>query len=742
MMRFEHMLHKPGGFLPIACLIPLATLAAVWLSFPKTAGVLPLDDAYIDFVYARNLAESGVPVFNPGEASLGSSSPLWVLLLAAGHLLGLEAYWTSLWLSAAAFAGVVLLTAGLAGFFAARSGFSETHQLGCAILAALLVAGNGNLHWLALCGTETLMSLFLSLLSVHLYWRRGFAPATGLAAGLVVLGRYPGILLGAIFLALDILQGKSGWRRGLTAMALVTLPYMVLSWIVTGGVIPTSIQGKLFTHAESGFDGRSLLGYLEGFLRYQIYLPQNIVILGALAILAAMTLWKHWRSIPKLQVSFIDRWLPAISLALWGAAHLMFHALGFRTLHHHTRYLAEEYIILSIGGASGLFQLIRQRACLAKALSLLAIAGSLYCAYASLPYWRKVYEGNVRHMQSVHIPMADWINKNTPLEARVASLDIGVLGYFANRHMLDLGGRIDPEIHPWLQLRFCGEYLRQKQADYIVYLRVPETDTFTGIYRATFEGGFLLKQNFLTAYSTPPIPAPSSTHSFTMAIYRVEGWYPRDRAGILRAHQGDSPSFEPGESVGQSTRLSGAVIAESDKNVAEPLSQNSMAAWKDAPLRLLGCSIRPRSIRTIPLEPTAIEFSFLFRAERPLDENYGLRIAFVDALDGRTLNSFFYPLVHGLLTAEQWPVGRLIQDQMIYLWPSEIPAGRFRVEAQLLRSRWDLWNDRSAGNRIQLGVLEVDPSDFDPIDHRKLPLLSASRREKRLYGLLEYFPQN
>jgi hypothetical protein len=47
---------------------------------------VPIDDTWIHFVYARNLAEHGGLQFNPGEPEAGCTSPLWVLLLGLFHL--------------------------------------------------------------------------------------------------------------------------------------------------------------------------------------------------------------------------------------------------------------------------------------------------------------------------------------------------------------------------------------------------------------------------------------------------------------------------------------------------------------------------------------------------------------------------------------------------------------------------------------------------------------------------------
>ena len=48
------------------------------------------DDAYISFRFARNFAEGAGFAFNPGEPTYGSTSPLWIFLMAGLHRLGLS----------------------------------------------------------------------------------------------------------------------------------------------------------------------------------------------------------------------------------------------------------------------------------------------------------------------------------------------------------------------------------------------------------------------------------------------------------------------------------------------------------------------------------------------------------------------------------------------------------------------------------------------------------------------------
>jgi hypothetical protein len=75
----------------------------------------PIDDAYITFRYAGNLADGLGLVYNAGEWVLGTTAPLWAVILGAGYRLGLTALpWLATILSAASDAASAALLAYLA----------------------------------------------------------------------------------------------------------------------------------------------------------------------------------------------------------------------------------------------------------------------------------------------------------------------------------------------------------------------------------------------------------------------------------------------------------------------------------------------------------------------------------------------------------------------------------------------------------------------------------------------------
>jgi hypothetical protein len=61
-----------------------------------------------------------------------------------------------------------------------------------------------------------------------------------------------------------------------------------------------------------------------------------------------------------------------------------------------------------------------------------------------------------------------WIRDNTPDSALIGAHDIGAIGYFSERHLVDTAGLITPEVIPFIRSedRILA-FLEKKQVDYV-----------------------------------------------------------------------------------------------------------------------------------------------------------------------------------------------------------------------------------------------------------------------------------
>ena len=101
-------------WLPAA--IAIAHAASLW-------GVVPVDDDFIVYRYARNLLEHGELCFNEGAAaSDGVTTVGWLLLVLAAVALGVPPEWWSPLVRAAAFAACAAVTARAAARLAGSNG--------------------------------------------------------------------------------------------------------------------------------------------------------------------------------------------------------------------------------------------------------------------------------------------------------------------------------------------------------------------------------------------------------------------------------------------------------------------------------------------------------------------------------------------------------------------------------------------------------------------------------------------
>ena len=85
------------------------------------------------------------------------------------------------------------------------------------------------------------------------------------------------------------------------------------------------------------------------------------------------------------------------------------------------------------------------------------------------------YAQDVRFIESEMVATAQWIAVNTPVDSLVAAHDIGALGYFSHRRLLDLAGLVSPEVIPFIRdQNQLALFLDNQGANYLV--------TFPGWY--------------------------------------------------------------------------------------------------------------------------------------------------------------------------------------------------------------------------------------------------------------------
>lgn len=221
------------------CVVTLNLISLLWLRFHQPPNTV--DDAYITFRYARNLATGAGLVYNPGESVLGTTTPAYALTLALFSRLSgffdyprLAVFINALW-DALTFCLLARLAARLTG------------QRWVGVGAALLLAIDGYLLDFSTGGMESSLYTFAIILTLTLFFEQHAAWASFMA-GVVMLIRPDGIflagsVLGAIGLAWVRRPSAWPWRE-MVAFAIGVVPWFVTATLFYGSPIPHSLIAK------------------------------------------------------------------------------------------------------------------------------------------------------------------------------------------------------------------------------------------------------------------------------------------------------------------------------------------------------------------------------------------------------------------------------------------------------------------------------------------------------------------
>jgi hypothetical protein len=432
----------------------------------------PLDDSWIHQVYGRNLAQYGEWAFVPGEPSAASTSPLYTVLLALGYSVNLPyVLWTH-------FLGTLALA--LTGIIGARMTERLLPQQRLAgVLAGLILVGSWHLVWAAASGMETALFNLFTLILIALAWREMGAATEmsvgrllrrgavfGAVAALAALTRPEGVLLaGLCGLAVVILwfPGMAGWLvswviGAVVSFAVVIAPYLLLNLQLTGGLLPNTAAAKYAQFAPV----LALLSYPERV--WQMIYP---LLAGGQVLLLPGVIWYVARMLMQMRQGTLKREGIVMLLPVaWAAGLILLYAARLPAPYQHGRYVIPALPGLLLCGVAGLIWLIERgrRSLTGRVITrALGVAAALVSAYFAAGIGPAVYSTDVAIIQEEMVASAHWIADHIPPEDYLAIHDIGAVGYFAPRPILDVAGLVNPEVLPLLHDREALYALMQER---------------------------------------------------------------------------------------------------------------------------------------------------------------------------------------------------------------------------------------------------------------------------------------
>ncbi len=398
------------------------------------------DDTYIHMQYARNLAETGELSFNRGDRAYGATSPLWVFLLAAASRLGGDlAVWSGILSRFFAFASVLLVY---------RLAKSIDGRRTTAFAAGIMMASEAWFVRWSCVGMETSFAVFMVVAAFSASMKAGKSRAHSAFFGFVLflacLARPETILFAALalFSFLVVRSGIPAGKRFVWALVFVPL---LAAWLA----VIRSYTGTFFPLTAGAKQGEiALSAALFGRAAVPIRILGATVAFPMLAFIASLVLDPVRRG--NFPVSPSPQSRPGILLGmLWiFALPAVYVVMDFQVLSRYMLPVSPVIIILGATGAARLAdRLLRGRtARTAVVILLAALAAVQNIIFYSAVVVRPTREFSMG-LENVVAGMGKWLAENSRPEAVVAAPDIGAVGYFSGRRILDLGGLVSPEIN-------------------------------------------------------------------------------------------------------------------------------------------------------------------------------------------------------------------------------------------------------------------------------------------------------
>jgi hypothetical protein len=414
----------------------------------------PLDDAWIHQAYARNLALLGEWSFLPGKPSAGSTSPLWAGLLAVGHLLRLGPYaWTFL------LGWITLAGMGVAGCWAVRTYLPEKLRWAPWVGAALIF--EWHMVWAAGSGMETLLTAVLFVLAlIWLALPRSDPLQLGMLIGLGAWLRPDAItLLGPLALVIyfrgpDLAARLQAGFRALLGFSLFFLPYLGFNRVLAGAIWPNTFYAKQAEYA--------LLQLIPYWLRYLTQARLPLVGAGLLLLPGFLRfVFLAWRRRQWAWLAGVVWWLGYVGIYAW----------RLPVAYQHGRYLMPAMPVFFLWGAAGMIELLQ----LGSPVFGRRVASRVWASATLLllvGFWflgARSYARDTAFIETEMVAAAGWIAEEAPADALIAAHDIGAIGYFGGRDLLDMAGLVSPDVIPFIRDEVAlSQHLDENQVTLLV----------------------------------------------------------------------------------------------------------------------------------------------------------------------------------------------------------------------------------------------------------------------------------
>lgn len=409
------------------------------------------DDTFIYMQYAKNIAAGSGFSFNPGEQSYGITGPVWVIMITAAYTAGTDGFWFSKILDLICVLVSILIFFRLTGIF-----FKQKSLL--RYTAVFIFTVNIWLIRWAFTGMETSLAVLLTVTVFYLFYLKKYNLMFFLL-GVFYLVRPESLVLSVLLFSLILLNSVKEKSFSLTeylwfllSFAAVVVPFMIYAQINFGTILPNTALGKSTLTLNAGVIFLQLKEIFKTLAASSF--PEMILTILFL--------------VNAIRTKNLQGTLP---LLLWPAALISLYVVTDADII--SRYLLVITPMFILTGLKFIEGLNSYKTYYPVVLLVICLL------YSQIMFYKFVKPSTDNFTQGVNecfIPIGEWLNKNTPEGSKILVNDVGAIGYYSNRYIIDAAALVNRDLElnrkimstPVIERLSTHTLLNIVQADYVI----------------------------------------------------------------------------------------------------------------------------------------------------------------------------------------------------------------------------------------------------------------------------------
>jgi hypothetical protein len=434
----------------------------------------PLDDPWIHLTFARNLAKYfSFSYFKNEMVTAGSTSPVYTALLSIGFFISNNEFILSYIL------GILFLI--LSGMFIYKlsSHHFKKENVFAVFVTAVFIADKW-MNFISVSGMETTMYIFI-LLGCAYFYKKKSSVMFAVFAGLIIWTRpdgvafYAALIVDYVWLMFAsksdnnlVTFSSKDYKKIAIIFSAFLLLYFIMNLMLSGSLLPNTFNAKL-TYYSPEFKSRS------EFLKYEVW---DYFTTGAYGVVMAGFLLSV---LMMLKDVFSKKYNSTILYTGFIAALVFEYWYKLPYAHRFGRYMMPVipfFVLASAIGYREAFYLIgRYMKSKQVYLALSAIVFGVMVILSVINYKTasSTYAEECKYINDRQVTAALWLKDNTKPDDVIATHDVGAIGFYSERKIVDIAGLITPELITKINTKDYGDYLvkflKEKNVSYLAVLR-------------------------------------------------------------------------------------------------------------------------------------------------------------------------------------------------------------------------------------------------------------------------------